>query len=202
MADSPPPDPGDCFLCPRATSPARSATSPGHGWPSYRPNQYLQARTGQSVLTTSTPASSRPSAGYTRPSPATPDDLADLPADMESASVTGWHPDDRRAAGTPHTPLEGMRGGVCGRRANPAAPAHRWVTRGWGRVVRQKRRGPAARRSASPVRANWPAVTLANETPSAVPGVSPPATAPLQPTAGRSRAVHSEPAVGRPPPRT
>ena len=83
MADSPPPDLDDCFECPQATSPARSPTSPGHGWPSHRPNQQLQARTAPGVLTTSTPASSRPSATCTRPWPATLDDLADLPADME-----------------------------------------------------------------------------------------------------------------------
>jgi hypothetical protein len=76
------------FIAPRATSPARSPTSPGHGWPSNLPNQHLQARTAPGVLTTSTPASSRPSANCTRPWPATPDDLADLPADMESAQVT------------------------------------------------------------------------------------------------------------------
>jgi hypothetical protein len=72
---------------PRATSPARSPTSPGHGWPSSLPSQRLQSRTAPTVLTRSTPASSRPSANCTKPWPATPDDLASLPADMERSSV-------------------------------------------------------------------------------------------------------------------
>ena len=86
MADSPNPDPDDCFHCPRATSPARSPTSPEHGW-RHRPTQPLQSRTTPTVLTTSTPASSRPSANYTRPWPATPDDLAELAADMKRVRV-------------------------------------------------------------------------------------------------------------------
>jgi hypothetical protein len=71
---------------PRATSPAPSPTSPGHGW-RHRPSQPLQSRTASSVLTTSTPASSRPSATCTRPWPATPDDLAGLLADMKPVWV-------------------------------------------------------------------------------------------------------------------
>jgi len=69
---------------PRATSPAQSPTSPGHGWRSYLPSQRLQSRTAPTVMTTSTPASSRPYANCTRPWQAIPDDLASLPADMES----------------------------------------------------------------------------------------------------------------------
>jgi hypothetical protein len=92
---------------PRATSPARSPTSPGHGWPSSLPSQRLQARTASSVLTTSMPASSRPSADCTRPWPATPDDLAGLLADMKPVLViiggAGWRRDDRRVAAGPNT---------------------------------------------------------------------------------------------------
>jgi hypothetical protein len=69
---------------PRATSPARPPTSPGHGWPS----QPLQAGTAASVLASSKPASSRPSASCTAPWQATPDDPPDDPpslaADIES----------------------------------------------------------------------------------------------------------------------
>ena len=72
---------------PRATSRVRSPTSLGHGWPSSPPSQRLPSRTAPTVLTSSTPASSRPSANCTKPWPATPDDLAGLPADMESSSV-------------------------------------------------------------------------------------------------------------------
>jgi hypothetical protein len=71
------------FIAPRATGPARSPTSPGHGWPSNLPNQHLQARTAPGVLATSTPASIRNFANCTRPWLATPDGLVDLPADME-----------------------------------------------------------------------------------------------------------------------
>jgi hypothetical protein len=52
---------------PRATSPARPPTSLGHGWPSHLPSQPLQARTAASVLASSKPASSRPSASCTTP---------------------------------------------------------------------------------------------------------------------------------------
>jgi hypothetical protein len=61
-------------------------TSLGHGW-RHRPSQPLPSRTAPTVLTSSTPASSRPSANCTRPWAATPDDLASLPADMERSSV-------------------------------------------------------------------------------------------------------------------
>src|SRR4029453_16065586 len=89
MAASPPPDLDNCFHCPQGDKPCPvTYQPPGHGWPSNLPNQHLQARTAPGVLTTSTPASSRPSANCTRPWPATPDDLAALPADMESAQVT------------------------------------------------------------------------------------------------------------------
>jgi hypothetical protein len=87
---------------PRATSPARSPTSPGPGWRSSLPNQPLPSRTAPNVLATSTPASSRPSASCTRPWHATPDDLASLPADIQSArvagGVAGWCRRFRRAA--------------------------------------------------------------------------------------------------------
>ena len=79
---------------PRATSPARSPTSPGHGWPSSLPSQHLQSRAAPIVLTRSTPASSRPSAGCMRPWPAAPGDLAGLLADMKRVwvvvGVAGW----------------------------------------------------------------------------------------------------------------
>ena len=74
---------------PRATSPARSPTSPGPGWRSSLPTQPLPSRTAPNVLATSTPASSRPSASCTRPWHATPDDLASLPAHIQSARVAG-----------------------------------------------------------------------------------------------------------------
>jgi hypothetical protein len=83
---------------PRATSPAQSPTSPGHGWPSHLLSQRLQSRTASTVLTRSKPASNRPSAGCTRPLRTTPGDLAGLLADMESVwvlvGVAGWHRDD------------------------------------------------------------------------------------------------------------
>ena len=86
---------------PRATSPARSPTSPEHGW-RHRPSQPLHSRTTSSVLTTSTPASSRPSAGCTKPWPATPDDLASLPSDLERAWIAvggaGWRWDNSEGA--------------------------------------------------------------------------------------------------------
>jgi hypothetical protein len=89
MADSPHPDPDDCFHCPRATSPAQSPNSPEHGSPSSLPSQRLQARAAPSVLTSSMPASSRPSADCTRPWAATHNDLASLPADIERRWVAG-----------------------------------------------------------------------------------------------------------------
>jgi hypothetical protein len=145
MADSPPPDLDNCFDCPRATSPARSPTSPGHGWPRNLPSQHLQARTAPSVLATSTPASSRPSATCTRPWPATPDDLADLPADMDSASVpvglTGWRRDDPEVAASPDS------AGVMLQVASPLVglPRCRRVSRfpGDRRVGADARRPPA-----------------------------------------------------------
>jgi hypothetical protein len=76
------------FTAPRATSLARSPTSLGHGWPRHLPCQRLPSRTAAAtVLTRSKPASSRPSAGWTRPWPATPGDLAGLLADMEGVWV-------------------------------------------------------------------------------------------------------------------
>jgi hypothetical protein len=96
MADSPRPDPDDCFHCPKATSPAQSPTTPEHGSPSSLPSQQLQARTAPTVLTRSIPASSRPSANCTRPWPTTPGDLASLPADIERRWVAGGGASCRR----------------------------------------------------------------------------------------------------------
>ena len=107
---------------PRATSPARSPTSPGHGWPSSLPSQRLQSRAAPIVLTRSTPASSRPSAGCMRPWPAAPGDLAGLLADMKRVwvvvGVAGWRRYDPESCCRP-TP----------RRVTAAGrPAYRWTT--------------------------------------------------------------------------
>jgi hypothetical protein len=86
MADSLHSDPDDCFHCPQGDKPCPVTYQPG-AWLAPPTNQRLQPRTAPTVMTTSTPASSRPSATYTRPLPTTPDDLASLPADLERASV-------------------------------------------------------------------------------------------------------------------
>ena len=83
MADSPHPDPDGCFHCPQGDKPCPVTYQPGAWLASSLPSQRLQSRTAPTVLTRSTPASSRPSANCTKPWPATPDDLAGPPADIE-----------------------------------------------------------------------------------------------------------------------
>jgi hypothetical protein len=76
-----PPDPGAGL----AAHPDRDqGWSP---WPTPNHQTRMIASTAPTVLTSSTPASSRPSANCTKPWPATPDDLAGLPADMKRSSV-------------------------------------------------------------------------------------------------------------------
>src|SRR4029450_6780023 len=96
------------------TSRVRSPTSLGHGWPRSRPNQRLPARTAPTGVTRSAPASSRPSANCTKPRPATPDDLAGLPADMARLSVAvgelvGAGTTHRVAAGQPQAAVTTTR---------------------------------------------------------------------------------------------
>ena len=100
------PDQDDCFHCPQGDKPCPVTYQPG-AWLAQLPAEPTAAgQTAPTVLTISTPASSRPSADCTRPWPATPDDLASLPADIERARAAvggaGWRRYDPEVAGGPN----------------------------------------------------------------------------------------------------
>jgi hypothetical protein len=109
MADSQSPDPDGCFHCPQGDKPCPVTYQPG-AWLAQLPAEPTAAVPDRPhVLTSSTPASSRPSANCTKPWPATPDDLAGLPADMKRAWVVvggaGWRRYDLEGCCRPNLEL-------------------------------------------------------------------------------------------------
>jgi hypothetical protein len=108
------------------------------------------------------------------------------------ARMRGVRAPHRRTAHTAHPPIRGCAAGCAVGGANAAPRARRWVTGGWGGVVRSERRAVTAPQDRTSPPARWLAVTLSDENAlsrfRAPPHPHPPPCGPQRAAHGRPRA--------------